>query len=411
MGDPRNDFDQLLQQRRWLDPIPLELRQAYRAQRLEEFNRLVRLWGPLLPISFIAFQAFTLIFYTAELHGPDLTLLFSTEGAVIVATLLGLLVAYQPAWRPSYERWIPWVLGLIIAIKVVAGFNLVSALLAINQVYITLLVVLIGILSLQLPIRACVKGCVLGGLPFLALPWVANLHYGLLFFGHYLLTTTVVMSVVAMREDKDRMMFLQSMQLSHERQEVQRLNVELAELARKDALTGLPNRRVFDEALRSEWDRARRHRASLALLMIDVDHFKRYNDRYGHPAGDHCLVEIAGAIGGVVRRPGDVAARYGGEEFVILLPGTKEEGACELAARLINKVDALRLPHEASLTAPHVTVSIGVSVCVPLGAMSAQSLIDEADAALYEAKAAGRHTLRCRKVGQAEGDQLSPGAT
>lgn len=399
MGDLRNDFDQLLQQRRWLDPIPAELQQAYRAQRLEEFNRLVRLWGPLLPISFIAFQAFTLVFYTSELHGPDLSLLLWTEGVTGAVLMLGLAVAHQPAWRPSYERWIPWALGLILSVKVVAGFQLASTLLAINQVYITLLVVLIGTLSLQLPMWACVKGCVLGGLPFLALPWISKLHYGLLFFGHYLLTAAVVMFVVAMREDKDRMMFLQSMRFNRERQEVQRLNVELADLARKDGLTGLANRRVFDEALQGEWDRARRQRASLALLMIDVDHFKRYNDRYGHPAGDHCLSEIAAAIGGVVRRPGDLAARYGGEEFVILLPGTNDDGACELAARLMDKVDALRLPHEASLTAPFVTVSIGVAVCVPLGAMNAQSLTDAADAALYDAKAAGRHTVHCRTVG------------
>src|SRR3989338_7044121 len=106
MGDPRNDFDQLLQQRRWLDPIPPALQRAYRAQRLEEFTRLVRLWAPLLPISVIAFLAFALTFYTAELHGPDLTLLLSTEGLTVVLILSGLLVAYQPAWRLSFDRWI-----------------------------------------------------------------------------------------------------------------------------------------------------------------------------------------------------------------------------------------------------------------------------------------------------------------
>jgi diguanylate cyclase (GGDEF)-like protein len=266
-----------------------------------------------------------------------------------------------------------------------------------------LMVLMIGMLGLQLPIRAAIRGCVLGALPFVALPWIADIHYGLLFLGHYLLTVTVAVFVVAVREDKDRMMFLQSMRLQQERQEVQRLNAELAELARKDALTGLANRRVFDEALRAEWDRARRNRTSLALLMIDVDHFKRFNDRYGHPAGDRCLAEVASAIAGVVRRPGDVAARYGGEEFVILLPDTDAVGAGELARRVIDQVDAARMAHEDSPTAANVTVSVGVSHCLPHGAATAQGLTDTADAALYEAKSAGRHRFVCHELSVAGG--------
>lgn len=396
MSDTQRDLDQLLQQRPWLAPVPQQLQQAYRSKRQEEFSRLVRLWSPMLPIGFIAFQAFTLVFYTAELHGQDLSWLLKSECLNIGLLSGGLLAAHQARWRLSFDRWIPWVFGLITAVKVATGFLLHSPVLAVNQVYVTLMVLMIGMLGLQLPIRSAIRGCVLGGLPFLALPWVSDIHYGLLFLGHYLLTATVAVFVVAVREDKDRMMFLQSMRFQQERQEVQRLNAELADMARKDALTGLSNRRVFDEALRAEWDRARRNRASLALLMIDVDHFKRYNDHYGHPAGDQCLAHIASAIGSVVRRPGDLAARYGGEEFVVLLPGTQEAGAGEMASRLIDRVDALRLPHEASLTAPFVTVSVGVSVCVPQGALTGQTLTDMADAALYEAKAAGRHTMRVR---------------
>ena len=408
MTSSQHDLDQLLTQRRWLDPIPEGLRLAYRQQRLEEFSRVVRLWAPLLPLSVIGFQAFTLIFYTAELHGVDLWMLLFSEGSNLALILVGLLMASKATWRESFDQWVPWLFGPIAAAKVVAGFLIRSPVLATNQVYITLMVLLIGLLALQLPLRACLKGCLLGAVPFVALPWVPDLRYGLLFFGHYLLTASVAMFLVALREDKDRLMFLQSVQLRKEQQEVQRLNIELAELARQDALTGLANRRVFDEALRNEWDRARRYRASLALLMIDVDHFKRYNDHYGHPAGDHCLAEIARAIGGVVRRPGDVAARYGGEEFVILLPGTDEAGAGELACRLIDRVDALRLVHEASPTAPFVTVSVGVAVCLPVGSATGQALTDAADAALYEAKAAGRHTARSRTLQYAEsGDQAS----
>lgn len=398
MSDTQGDLDQLLQQRPWLAPIPGHLQQAYRSKRLEEFSRLVRLWSPLLPICFIGFQAFTLVFYTAELHGADLALLLKSEGIDIGLLTTGLMAAHRARWRPSFDRWIPWVFGLITAVKVGTGFMLHSPVLAINQVYITLMVLVIGMLALQLPIRAGIRGCLLGGLPFLALPWVSDIHYGLLFLGHYLLTATVAMFVVAVREDKDRMMFLQSMRFQQERQEVQRLNAELDDMARKDALTGLANRRVFDEALRAEWDRARRNRASLALLMIDVDHFKRFNDRYGHPAGDRCLAEVAAAIASVVRRPGDVAARYGGEEFVILLPDTDATGACELARRVIEQVDAARMVHEDSPTTASVTVSVGVSHCLPHGPATAQGLTDAADGALYEAKSAGRHRFVCREL-------------
>ena len=398
MSDAQQEIDKLLKQRPWLAPIPTPLQAAYRGKRQDEFARLVSLWSPMLPIGFIAFQAFTLVFYTAELHGHDLALLLKSEGLGIALLTAGLVAAHRVRTRLAFDRWIPWVFGLITAVKVCAGFMLHSPVLAVNQVYITLMVLLIGMLGLQLSIRAGLRGCMLGAVPFVALPWLSDVHYGLLFLGHYVLTVTVALFVVAVREDKDRMMFLQSMRLQQERQEVQRLNTELAEMARKDVLTGLANRRVFDEALRAEWDRARRNRTSLSLLMIDVDHFKRFNDRYGHPAGDRCLAEVAAAIASVVRRPGDVAARYGGEEFVILLPDTEADGACALARRVIDRVDAARMPHEDSPTAACVSVSVGVSACLPHGAATAQGLTDTADGALYEAKSGGRHRFVCHEL-------------
>jgi diguanylate cyclase (GGDEF)-like protein len=382
-----------------LTPIPPELQSAYRAHRLAEFERLVKLWSPLLPISFMVFQAFTFIFYMGELKGPDLPVLLKSEGLCLALAATGLLLAHTDRCRPSFDRWVPWMFGLITAIKVTAGFLFHSQVLALNQVYITLLVLLIGTLGLQLSIRAAVRGGALGALPFLALPWVSNISFALLFLGHYALTWCVVVFVVAVRDDKERMMFLRAQRYQRERQEVQRLNAELAVLARRDGLTGLANRRVFDESLKAEWDRARRQRTSLALLMVDVDHFKRYNDRYGHPAGDRCLSDIAAVLARLVRRPGDVAARYGGEEFVLLLPETDLAGACALAERLIEQVDALHIPHEDSPTAANVTVSVGVSVGVPWGALTGRSLLDAGDMALYEAKSTGRHGLAAVPLG------------
>ncbi len=165
-----------------------------------------------------------------------------------------------------------------------------------------------------------------------------------------------------------------------------RANAELERLAVVDALTGLANRRRFDEALDAAWRQHVRNGRPLALLLVDVDHFKAFNDRYGHPAGDRCLQAIARVLAGRARRAGDVAARYGGEEFVLLLPDTDRETARSLAEALRQEVEALEIPHEASSTAAVVTISVGWTSTVPTAQVRASTLVDAADAALYRAK-------------------------
>jgi diguanylate cyclase (GGDEF)-like protein len=187
---------------------------------------------------------------------------------------------------------------------------------------------------------------------------------------------------------------------------------ELRRIATIDVLTGVANRRRFDEALAREWRRILRSGDPLALLMIDVDHFKPFNDRYGHPAGDACLRSIAQALVRASVRPADLVARYGGEEFAVLLPQTPRGGAQQVADRVLDSVAALGIPHEASLTAPHVTVSVGVacydneSGCwVPPSTESRYAddlrahcatvdLVQAADIALYSAKNGGRAQAR-----------------
>jgi diguanylate cyclase (GGDEF)-like protein len=195
---------------------------------------------------------------------------------------------------------------------------------------------------------------------------------------------------------------------AHERE--RRLAAELQRLSTIDALTGLANRRAFDQALDSEWRRTLRYKTPLSLLLIDVDHFKRFNDAYGHPAGDECLRRVAAVLAQNARRAGEVAARYGGEEFAILAPHVEIGEARRLAERICRLVHDLALTHAASPTAPYVTVSIGVAgaaaaMCFdPHGAAggepsdnreglqppSAAALVAGADRALYAAKAAGR---------------------
>lgn len=167
-------------------------------------------------------------------------------------------------------------------------------------------------------------------------------------------------------------------------------NAQLAHLSETDALTGIANRRRFDHALHDEWQRSSRHGQPLALLLVDVDHFKRLNDSRGHPMGDECLRAIAQLLRNCVRRAGDLVARYGGEEFALLLPHTDRAEAMALALACIEAVEAAALPHPDSPLAPHVTLSVGVAAQVGAGAASPAPLLDAADSAMYAAKRAGR---------------------
>jgi diguanylate cyclase (GGDEF)-like protein len=169
-------------------------------------------------------------------------------------------------------------------------------------------------------------------------------------------------------------------------------NRYLDRLATSDGLTGIANRRSFDETLDAEWLRANRDGTELSLLMLDVDWFKGFNDRYGHRAGDDCLRAVAAAMRGALLRPADFAARYGGEEFVVLLAGTDAAGAATIAERVRDTVEATAVPHERSIFG-HVTVSIGAATACPRTGSRPQDLIDAADQALYRAKAAGRNRV------------------
>ena len=163
----------------------------------------------------------------------------------------------------------------------------------------------------------------------------------------------------------------------------------LQALASSDGLTGLANRRSFDQALTLEWARAQRTRSPLSLLLIDVDHFKLYNDLHGHQKGDDCLRAVASAMSANLR-PADVAARYGGEEFAILMPDTTHDVALHAAERLREAVGNLRVAHGAARAGKHVTLSLGVATEVPMDEINSDSLVTRADQALYAAKHSGR---------------------
>lgn len=179
------------------------------------------------------------------------------------------------------------------------------------------------------------------------------------------------------------------------------VNQELQRLSMTDGLTGIANRRLFDESLDREWRRCRRLKKPLSIILFDVDFFKKYNDRYGHQTGDECLRLVAKEVSRTASRPGDMAARYGGEEFVLILAETDQEGARWVADRIRQNLSALRIPHDGS-DYKHVTISCGVVSVVPGEELSAEKLVKSADIALYIAKEQGRN--RVEYLGYGEGD-------
>ena len=179
--------------------------------------------------------------------------------------------------------------------------------------------------------------------------------------------------------------------LRRSQQELMETNLELQRLTNVDGLTGLSNRRYLDESLESEWKHASRVRTPVSVLMIDIDHFKLYNDRYGHLAGDEVLRRVANVVKESCKRNTDVAARFGGEEFALVFPLMADADALATGQKLAKAVEALRLPHASSTTGQWVTVSVGTATMTPQRGTSADILVEAADKALYEAKRSGRN--------------------
>jgi diguanylate cyclase (GGDEF)-like protein len=208
---------------------------------------------------------------------------------------------------------------------------------------------------------------------------------------------SVNLKLSAQAEEMDR----QNRALTETRRQLEQRNRDLERLSALDTLTQIANRRRFDAVLRQEWRRAVRDEAPISLLFCDIDHFKRFNDTYGHQAGDECLVRVAQAMEETLNRPADLVARYGGEEFIALLVDTNAEGARMLAERMRARVESLRIENRESSVGPLLTVSLGVATLVPRPAHRPEDLLDQADRALYAAKAGGRNRV-------ASADELPP---
>ncbi|WDP90854.1 MAG: diguanylate cyclase [Desulfobacter sp.] len=192
-------------------------------------------------------------------------------------------------------------------------------------------------------------------------------------------------------EEKTRELDAKVVELETLKQELEESNEKLRQLSSLDGLTDLPNRRFFDETLVREWQRGRRRKTPLTLIIADIDHFKAYNDAYGHVIGDDCLKKVAAGLDKSILRDVDAIARYGGEEFAAILPETNKEGGTLIAKRMLETINKLNITHEHSPTAAHVTISLGLATIIPGRESNATRLIQSADQALYKAKEAGRN--------------------
>lgn len=263
------------------------------------------------------------------------------------------------------------------------------------QTGITLIVLFGNIVVRQRFRSAVVTSALMVTIYGLTLSHIETLPAAVRFNNWLFCLSAVIISLIAnFRMDQDQRRAYLARTREHERNEELSHAVELLEkLSSEDGLTQIANRREFERRLAIEWSRARREGKPLAVIMIDVDCFKNYNDHYGHQAGDACLQQIAAALHAVPQRAADVVARYGGEEFVALLPSTDADRAAQVAEHMRQAIVDLQIPHATSRVAPGVTCSFGVASMLPMASGTAQRLVADADVALYKAKQDGRNRV------------------
>jgi len=251
-------------------------------------------------------------------------------------------------------------------------------------------------------------GMVAGALPLLssldhayscfAIPIIVPIGLQMLLAGdriHLIMALMIVIFAAAMFASSIHVgrLFNASEQLRQKLASSLEVSRELEQMLRLDALTEIANRRLFEEELELEWRRAKREGGVLSVITADVDYFKEYNDQYGHPAGDECLVKLAKAMHGALSRPGDLVARIGGEEFAFLLPRTSLSGGRAVAELVQERILELNLPHEASAVVGQVTLSMGIASSDHASVASPAELLRASDMALYDAKRRGRNRI------------------
>jgi len=375
---------------------PLE--SMYRAQEPAQYrfrNRLFLAVGFLIVLGFDAIQ---------PNFAPDVDQLVNYIRLVLLCPLIAL--SFIITYLPAYQRFEYPCLALT---------NFANCVTVIFSMYFSKSPESVHFHSLLM--LGIVYGNLLLRLPFwFSMAWTASVMmvYGLTLGLHseenalqnYYVTLFLIVCVAGLVANyvvdfRARHDFLQSIVLRSEKEKLEKTRVELYRAAVKDVTTGLYNRRYFDLQLGLQWRRSIEEKRNIALLFVDVDCFKRFNDYYGHQAGDECLRKVAETLASIDKRPMDLIARYGGEEFVVLLPGMSWQRAQEFAERARIAVLDLGIEHRASLVCNRVTVSIGVAVLQAERGMKPDQLIQVADNALYQAKREGRNRV-CGPVAEVE---------
>ena len=353
-----------------------------RDYRLDRFDADRRRVIVLMALALAAGLANCLIELSHLMSAENSAVVLTAAGVALAAPGIGMALAFSVRTPPMLE-------ALVIVASIVGMTTRLGQLTLhpeYSEMWTTMMVGIVFVVYLYLPVRLAVAVALTVSLSIISLAWWSvalgeDLSAQLFARGVLCLLMSNAVAFVAAN----------SLQRSQRIQFAQRL--VLQELLSTDAMTGIANRRRFDAALTREWRRCRRNGTPLSLLMIDVDHFKAYNDHCGHPQGDACLRQVARVLVEAIGRPGDLAARYGGEEFVCLLPEISAVGALVVANRLMTALRDANIVHPNSPSGPRLTISIGVATAMPPGGEE-QRLVEFADRMLYAAKDAGRNQIK-----------------
>jgi len=315
--------------------------------------------------------------------------------AIFTLSIL-LFFSYHPNFKRNYQNTI--TLSIILtSISVLSSvtYYSVEPLITLNYV-IVYMVYLFGILAMPITFKhASFAGVVLWFTLVLVMRYVKQTPDETFILLVFLMSGGITggLGFSYIMDRLSRINFIQSKLLLVEKAKLNKNNIQLEGLAKTDALTGIGNRRCFDEGLLEEWNRAIRNGDSLGLILLDIDYFKQYNDIYGHQAGDECLIQIAEMLSGKIRRTSDTLARYGGEEFALVLPGLGPTELKDYAERICQTLTKQQIPHKGSKVSTVVTCSIGAISWLLRPQDNIRDFINAADQALYSAKKTGRNKV------------------
>ncbi|HBO96100.1 MAG: hypothetical protein CMK83_21410 [Pseudomonadales bacterium] len=330
-------------------------------------------------------------------------------GAYII-TGIGLVFINVCARLPIMDRAFHWYTGItamVILTSIMVSATTITDPVGLAGIHaINIYVVIIVYAMSKMRFFNTVIWCHLAGLTTLLMTRAFDLHYTQFEFQTFFVFANVIgMGIAYIIEHRERAMFLQGLLLDIDKAEKDLLNQYLERLSREDSLTGLANRRYFDERLKMEWHRCLRENKPLSVILLDIDYFKQYNDHYGHMAGDHCLVEVARALKKEASRPAELVGRYGGEEFILLYPNIDATQIKNTLVRIQQRLLDLHIPHEGSQVRKVVTASLGAATVYPVKTLDPEKLVSAADQMLYKSKENGRNGWSSTQLSHCEPEQ------